>query len=161
MGKWKEEDTHLYSKVFEKYVTHQKAFILPSDAKVFMDSLVKELTFEQHTIMIYGEEKKEPRLSYFATEDPSKSYAYSGRSVEKKPFTPTLTQLKKLVEERSKCTYDACLVNYYRDGKDNIGWHSDREQYHVPVIASLSLGATRDFVVRKIKSEGESDTIRR
>jgi alkylated DNA repair dioxygenase AlkB len=42
------------------------------------------------------------------------------------------------------------LANLYRDGADYMGWHSDDERAlgPQPVIASLSLGATRRFRVK-------------
>ena len=46
--------------------------------------------------------------------------------------------------------YDACLANFYRNGQDYMGWHSDNEASlgPTPYIASLSLGAARDFIFR-------------
>jgi len=45
------------------------------------------------------------------------------------------------------------LLNLYRGGRDSMGWHSDDEPElgAEPVIASLSLGATRDFSLRQKK----------
>ena len=42
------------------------------------------------------------------------------------------------------------LLNYYRDGQDSMGWHRDNERQlgPSPVIASLSLGEKRRFVLR-------------
>jgi len=42
------------------------------------------------------------------------------------------------------------LANLYRDGRDCMGWHSDDEPElgARPLIASLSLGATRRFALR-------------
>jgi alkylated DNA repair dioxygenase AlkB len=42
------------------------------------------------------------------------------------------------------------LLNLYRNGVDSMGWHSDdeRELGERPVIASVSLGATRRFRLR-------------
>ena len=42
------------------------------------------------------------------------------------------------------------LLNYYRDGRDTMGWHADDEPELDPEapIASLSLGASRTFRLR-------------
>ena len=42
-------------------------------------------------------------------------------------------------------------MNRYANGQDSMGWHSDDEAElgEQPVIASLSLGATRDFALRE------------
>jgi alkylated DNA repair dioxygenase AlkB len=41
-------------------------------------------------------------------------------------------------------------LNYYRHGNDSVAWHSDDEKElgNDPVIASLSLGATRRFELK-------------
>ena len=46
--------------------------------------------------------------------------------------------------------FDSVLANLYRDGRDAMGWHADDEPElgPEPVIASVSLGATRRFVLR-------------
>src|SRR5579884_4075662 len=43
-------------------------------------------------------------------------------------WTPNLLELKRLIESMTGCDYNVCLVNYYRDWKDYIHWHSDREE---------------------------------
>jgi alkylated DNA repair dioxygenase AlkB len=45
-------------------------------------------------------------------------------------------------------------VNLYRDGTDGVGWHADDEPENgvEPVIASVSLGATRRFDLRHRES---------
>jgi alkylated DNA repair dioxygenase AlkB len=42
------------------------------------------------------------------------------------------------------------LVNRYRDGKDSMGYHADAEPElgPDPVVATLSLGETRRFLIR-------------
>jgi alkylated DNA repair dioxygenase AlkB len=43
--------------------------------------------------------------------------------------------------------FNSVLANRYRDGRDAMGWHRDDEPElgPQPVIASISLGATRRF----------------
>jgi hypothetical protein len=54
--------------------------------------------------------------------------------------------------------FNTCLLNYYRDGKDSVGWHSDDEPIYGPrpLIASVSLGAARDFVLRRKNVKGDT-----
>ena len=42
------------------------------------------------------------------------------------------------------------LANHYRSGSDSMGWHSDDEKElgPEPVIASISLGGVRRFLLR-------------
>lgn len=46
--------------------------------------------------------------------------------------------------------FNCCAMNLYRDGNDYIGPHGDRNDNLVPnsTIASISLGAERDFVLK-------------
>jgi len=43
--------------------------------------------------------------------------------------------------------FNSVLANLYRNGRDSNGWHADDEPElgSQPIIASVSLGATRDF----------------
>ncbi|CAO1615885.1 unnamed protein product [Parajaminaea phylloscopi] len=58
--------------------------------------------------------------------------------------------------------YNCCILNYYADGNDSISYHSDDETFlgPLPNIASLSLGATRDFKLRPKRNSayGINDT---
>ena len=53
------------------------------------------------------------------------------------------------------------LINYYRDGQDSTGWHADDEPElgKDPVIASISLGATRDFQLRHNRDKNQKISI--
>ena len=60
-------------------------------------------------------------------------------------------------ETGRRVTFNVCLLNYYQDGSQAIGWHSDREEIgRTTPIASISLGAVRSFCVRS-KHDGMRD----
>jgi alkylated DNA repair dioxygenase AlkB len=67
-----------------------------------------------------------------------------------RPLPACLESLKQIVEATTGETFNFCLVNYYADGKDSISYHSDDERFlgDNPAIASLSLGAKRDFYMK-------------
>ena len=53
--------------------------------------------------------------------------------------------------------FNVCLLNFYQDGNQRIGWHADREEIgRTTPIASVSLGATRQFLLRS-KTDGVRD----
>jgi hypothetical protein len=54
------------------------------------------------------------------------------------------------VERATNHRFNFCLVNYYASGADSIAYHSDDEAFlgPNPAIASLSLGAPRDFLMK-------------
>lgn len=62
-------------------------------------------------------------------------------------WPPELREIVDHVKKVTGHTYDSALVNYYRNGFDHIGAHRDRETLE-GYIASVSFGATRDFVIR-------------
>ncbi|MCH8083059.1 MAG: alpha-ketoglutarate-dependent dioxygenase AlkB, partial [Myxococcales bacterium] len=66
------------------------------------------------------------------------------------PWLPVILELKTRVEAACNAPFNSVLLNLYRDGADSMGWHSDDEPElgERPVIASLSLGATRRFRLR-------------
>lgn len=75
---------------------------------------------------------------------------YKSCVVPPRPIPPCLSVLKNLTEALTSDTYNFVLVNYYADGKDSISFHSDDERFlgDHPTIASFSLGARRDFLMK-------------
>ena len=67
-----------------------------------------------------------------------------------RPIPGCLEQLRQLTEIFTGVTYNFCLVNYYASGADSISYHSDDERFlgSEPAIASFSLGAKRDFLMK-------------
>src|SRR5262249_39665806 len=94
-----------------------------------------------------------PRLTAWYA-DPGLTYAYSGVTHEAIPWTQTLDDVRCKVEEAAGSPFNSVLLNYYRDGQDSIGYHSDAEpELGVnPMIASISLGAVREFVLKHGKT---------
>ena len=77
-------------------------------------------------------------------------YTYSGICHRAAPFPAVVQRLREWAENISGASYNAVLLNLYRNGSDSVGWHSDNEAGlgDRPTIASLSLGATRRFQLR-------------
>jgi alkylated DNA repair dioxygenase AlkB len=59
-------------------------------------------------------------------------------------------RIKERIEQLLHERFNFCLLNWYRNGDECVGEHSDDESDLVPgaVIACVSLGATRTFVLR-------------
>jgi alkylated DNA repair dioxygenase AlkB len=83
--------------------------------------------------------------------------AKTGQPIEKsrykctpRPLPQCLDELRKVTEGTTSETFNFCLVNYYADGKDSISYHSDDERFlgPNPAIASFTLGAKRDFLMK-------------
>ncbi|KAK3675466.1 hypothetical protein LTR78_004549 [Recurvomyces mirabilis] len=67
-----------------------------------------------------------------------------------RPIPQCLDLLRTLTENATGCTFNFCLVNYYSTGQDSISYHSDDERFLgvEPAIASFTLGAKRDFLLK-------------
>lgn len=71
-------------------------------------------------------------------------------TIPPRPLPQSLEVLRKVTEAATKERYNFCLVNYYASGADSVAYHSDDERFlgQNPAIASLSLGAKRDFMLK-------------
>jgi alkylated DNA repair dioxygenase AlkB len=124
-------------------------FLTRTESDACFSELLDLVEWEQHLIRIRGREVASPRLSAWYG-DPGAHYRYSGLSLEPRPWLPPILELKTKVEGACDAPFNSVLLNLYRDGADSMGWHSDDEPElgERPVIASLSLGATRRFRLR-------------
>ena len=137
---------------------YPKAF--SDKANMYFDTLLKEINWQQDSITVFGKTHPQPRLTALHGEE-NLSYSYSGITMNTIPFTPTLLEIKKRIEEHTKSTFNVVLLNLYRNGQDSNGWHSDNEKElgKNPSIASVSLGAKRKFQFRKISDRRMRHTI--
>src|SRR5205823_2998940 len=90
-----------------------------------------------------------PRLIAWVA-DKGIDYTYSNIAHLGTGWTPTLLAVKQRVEAAAGAEFNGLLLNYYRHGQDSIGFHTDAEPElgTNPVVASLSLGAARRFVLK-------------
>jgi alkylated DNA repair dioxygenase AlkB len=94
-----------------------------------------------------------PRLTAWYA-DPGLTYSYSGVTHQALPWTVALSDVRRRVEEAAQAPFNSLLLNYYRDGDDSIGYHADDEGElgEDPIVPSVSLGATRRFVLKHNKT---------
>lgn len=125
-------------------------FLNPDEADRFLASLWNELNWMQAEITMFGRKVMQPRLIAWYG-DPGANYAYSGLSLNPRPWHPVLLELKNRIEALTAGRFNSVLANAYRNGRDSMGWHRDDEKElgPRPTIASLSLGAERRFLVRE------------
>ena len=130
-------DTRLYRDIFS------------IEAGAWFDDLQQQLDWRTEAIKIYGKTTLVPRLTAFYG-DPGVCYRYSGVVHMAQPWHPLLADVRRRLKQLLDLSFNSVLANYYRDGKDTMGWHSDDEPElrGSPVIASLSLGAERPFYLR-------------
>ena len=129
---------------------YARDFLGADVADSLFDEFRYSLDWRQESIRIMGRSVPQPRLTCWYG-DPGMTYTYSGLTLEPRPWTPALAQLRRRVERAVNATFPAVLGNLYRDENDSVGWHADNEPElgPQPVIASVSLGATRRFELRR------------
>lgn len=118
--------------------------------------LAAELDWAQRSILMFGREVAQPRLVAFHG-NPLVRYRYSGKTLAAAPWTPALLAIRERLYDLLGFSFNSVLANRYRDGNDAMGWHADDEPElgPEPVIASLSFGAERRFLLRP-KAGGKS-----
>lgn len=121
-------------------------------ADVWLEQLQAEIPWQQHRLHLFGREHDEPRLSCWMGEA---AYRYSGKSRQPAPWHPLVNEIRKQVQAICAQPFNGVLLNLYRHGQDSMGWHADNEPElgPNPVIASVSLGATRRFQLRHKNGE--------
>ena len=137
----------LYSSNGEVLILHHNVF------NSFSTQDFLSLPWQQNTIRVFGKEHLEPRLTcYFGP-----AYTYSNVHWKANELPPILFQLKQKIEILAQADFNAVLCNYYRDGQDSMGWHSDNEkEMDASIIASVSIGGER---VIKFKSKSDKKTL--
>lgn len=102
-----------------------------------LERLVAVVDWRQHRRWMYDRMVNEPRLSrWYAAGD-----ALPDRS---------LARFRAAASRRYGVRFAAMGLNFYRDGRDSVAFHSDRELRHLDdtLVAILTLGAARSFLLR-------------
>lgn len=147
-------------------------WIKPSARKAMTRWLLEELAWHRVTYTRPGGMKiVTPRFTTTFGYDDSGA-ALSSYKIRPKKIPGPLLALKERLEELQRpqkqedaeagdgggagsppppIRYNCCILNFYADGKDSISYHSDDEAFlgPLPNIASLSLGGSRDFKLRR------------
>lgn len=133
----------------EALLYYLPGWLEPGLASVLLEVLPDRLAWQTHTLKIFGRTVRAPRLSAWHG-DPGAVYAYSGLALEPAPWTAELSALRDALQGVTGIRFNSVLGNLYRDGRDYMGWHADNEAAlgPEPVIASVSLGAPRRFLLR-------------
>ena len=114
-----------------------------------LQRLIADTEWRQDTIVVWGKTYQQPRLVAWYG-DSGSEYTYSGITLSPMPWTELLLDIKKRVERITQESFNSVLLNYYRDNRDSMGFHSDDEPElgEKPVIASVSLGEERTLVLK-------------
>jgi alkylated DNA repair dioxygenase AlkB len=106
--------------------------------------LLDGVDWKEHDIQIYDRTIRQPRLS-------------SRVEMAELSRWPILVEIVRALEERYGERLVSCWMNLYRDGRDGVAWHGDREgrRQDKALVADVSVGDRRRFLVRP-KGRGRS-----
>jgi alkylated DNA repair dioxygenase AlkB len=121
---------------------------LPEPDSVLLNRLIGEVPWREEQILVWGRRHVQPRLVAWYG-DAGSNYTYSGIRLSPLPWTDLLSKVRSSVEVIADVLFNSVLLNYYRNERDGMGFHSDDEPElgKRPVIASVSLGEERAFVL--------------
>ena len=82
-------------------------------------------------------------------------YTFSGSLHKSEPIPDFFQDIIEYFNLKYQRNYNMLLINWYRDGNDNISMHSDNEKQikKDSEIITISLGVERDFILQNIKSK--------
>jgi len=132
-----------------------ESWLSEADAAQLCARLIAELSWEQRHVVLFGKRILQPRLIAWQGALP---YRYSGQTLEPRAWPlglePELGALASRISEHAGALFNHVLVNRYRDGQDSMGYHADDEPElgPDPVVAALSLGRPRRFLLRPRRS---------
>ena len=115
-------------------------------ANHYYNRLMHSIDWKNDIANIFGKQYITKRKVAWYGEKPFE-YTYSNHSKYASPWTEELLELKVLTEQKTKETYNSCLLNLYHSGDEGMAWHSDGEKdlKKNGAIASFTLGAERKF----------------
>jgi alkylated DNA repair dioxygenase AlkB len=124
-----------------------------ADTSLLFAQLMALTPWRQEIATVMGRRVPIPRLTAWHG---AAGYVYSGIEMTPAPWTPPLLEIKAVAEACAGHAFNSVLLNLYRDGRDSVSWHADNEPGlgRDPVIASVSLGATRRFQMKHRRCEG-------
>lgn len=141
------EDLYEFPKNLLEYREH---FLDPKEADQLKKHLLSTVPWKQRTQKMYDKTVLTPRLTAWYSD--KKIFEPADNTSDTNPWTPELISLKERVEKEFGYQFNGVLLNLYRDHNDSVAWHRDKESKYGkrPIIASISLGQTRNFDFRKV-----------
>jgi len=145
------------TEIFTSGTAGKKIFDLPDAELLLYDNffnkeesdryyhlLLEQTPWHEYQMPMYDKTVTAPRMISWYEDK-------TGQADQNLPdWTPELVAIRKRVELEIGEKFNAVLLNLYRDGKDGVAWHSDKEGKigRNPSIASVTFGETRMFRLR-------------
>ncbi len=131
----------------QSWIDVVRGFLPAADA--LYEELRDTVAWHQGTVFRYEREVPEPRLSGW--------HAAAQRH-------PALVDVQRWISRRYRVMFDGYALALYRDGRDSVAWHRDREMKWLEetLIGVLTLGQQRPFLVKPntgVRNDLVDDTI--
>ena len=129
-------------------------YLSAAEATALLEHCLAYVPWQTEQVKMFGRSSLAPRLSCSIGAS-GLQYRYNGSQGVTAPWTAELNQLRSRLSTDLKTDFNFLLANQYRNGSDYVGWHADDEPDLVVhgTIASLSLGATREFRFRENRTK--------
>lgn len=146
-------------------IVYVKNFLSKEEADTLLQQTRDAHSWQRTPISSFGISVVQPRdTAFFGT----KLYSYSDERRrptawdEDPPASMVLKKLGERIEQHMGLPNDwfnVILANRYHHGQDSMGWHADNEKSlgDTPIIASVSLGAERRFLVRQKRASASQE----
>ncbi|KAK9475803.1 hypothetical protein V1514DRAFT_322783 [Lipomyces japonicus] len=170
---------HLYSPLAIQTLTactFHPFFLPPETADSLLRSLMNDsVNWSKNKFHLFNREVMSPHTTSFyvnpeQAQNFQDTYHYNGVNLRHvRHFNQAMIQIQKIVEDvvnrevhhrgslqyqfKGRWVADVAFCNRYDGPSEAVGYHSDQLTYigPLPIIASISLGVSREFRLRKIK----------
>ena len=104
-------------------------------------------TWYRPTLKVYGKSVRQSREIAAYAPDHEFEHKYSGTTIDiHTEYPPVLSSIQSMVESKLGVQFNHVMLNKYDSGDVYIGLHADGVENRV--IATVSLGAERNFIMR-------------
>lgn len=120
-------------------------FFTKEESDHFYEKLLHQTKWRGYQMEIFDKTVTAPRMIAWYEDKDNVGADQNGPD-----WTYDLLTIRSRVEKETQLDFNSLLLNLYRNGKDGVGWHSDKENNtgKDPIIASVTFGDTRIFRLR-------------
>jgi alkylated DNA repair dioxygenase AlkB len=145
---------------YEGTVNYYGKLLNQEAANHYLKALLENIEWRNDEAVIFGKKIITKRKVAWYGEKPFE-YTYSNTTKHALLWTKELLELKQLIENETRETFNSCLLNLYHSGDEGMAWHSDGEKdlKKNGAIGSLSFGAERKFAFKHKESKEKIELV--
>jgi len=117
-------------------VSYYPSFLSEAEHLQLLKHLTSDIHWYEYTGAMGDKVVTYPRLMYNMSGD---DYTW----------TPLVNSIRQRLQKLTKRTFSYAHLGYYKTGDRYLGYHCDKELHDGDIICSVTLGATRRFVIRE------------